>query len=252
MRFTRHIPLNGSYNIRDLGGYPTATGPTAWRRILRADSLHRLDDQAMLALHEMGCDTVIDLRRTEETTAQPNPFATAMPQVQYHNISLFEGLDPLTTVDTDSADLLLDIYRLALTERGAEFATILRIIAQAEGAVLFHCTAGKDRTGMIAALLLLLAGATRDTVIADYALTGDYAPAMFTALHAEVLAAGGAFDLSSPLLLCNPATMEALLHDLHDQHGGAEAYLLRHGLTETELAALRARLSDIAEQKGAA
>ena len=206
MRFTRHIPLNGSYNIRDLGGYPTATGPTAWRRILRADSLHRLDDQAMQALHEMGCD----------------------------------------------ADLLLDIYRLALTERGAEFATILRIIAQAEGAVLFHCTAGKDRTGMIAALLLLLAGATRDTVIADYALTGDYAPAMFAALHAEVQAAGETFDLSSPLLLCNPATMEALLHDLHDRHGGAEAYLLRHGLTETELAALRARLSDIAEQKGAA
>ena len=99
MRFTRHIPLNGSYNIRDLGGYPTATGPTAWRRILRADSLHRLDDQAMQALHEMGCDTVIDLRRAEETTAQPNPFATAMPQVQYHNISLFEGLDPLITVD---------------------------------------------------------------------------------------------------------------------------------------------------------
>ncbi|MFV0473352.1 MAG: tyrosine-protein phosphatase [Pikeienuella sp.] len=242
MTHSRHIPLRGSYNIRDLGGYAGRGGPIAWRRFLRADSLHRLDEEATGALSALGVATVIDLRHEGELEAMPNPFAAGAAGVAYHNVSLFEGLDPALPHIAAAEDLLLALYREALDNRGAAVVAVMRIMAEAPGAVLFHCTAGKDRTGVIAALILLLAGAGREEVIADYALTGDYSGQMFDALHAELLAAGGEFDRGSRLLLSEAATMGGFLDHLDAAHGGAEAYLRRHGLGDQEIDALRARL----------
>lgn len=99
MTHSRHIPLSGSFNLRDLGGYAGRRGATAWRRVLRSDSLHRLTPDEMAQLRDFGVATVIDLRHEEELAAMPNPFALAFPGVAYHNISLFKGLDPSAAHD---------------------------------------------------------------------------------------------------------------------------------------------------------
>lgn len=240
MPYSRHIPLPGSHNLRDLGGYAGRHGPTAWRRLLRADSLHRLTPEAMAELRDAGVATVIDLRHEGERETMPNPFAADYPGVSYRNVSLFEGLDPAAAHEAD--DVLLDLYIQALEESGPAFAEIFRIVAAAPKAALFHCTVGKDRTGVVAAMLLLLAGVPREEIVADYVLTGERAPAMFADLHREILARGGAFDLSSPLLRSEAATMEAFLDRLETAHGGVEVYLGRVGVSDAEIDRLRRRL----------
>lgn len=247
MTYSRHIPLQGSFNLRDLGGYSTAKGQTAWRRYWRADSLHRLRPDALATLIELGCRTVIDLRYDTEIATRPNPLATGQRSVSYHNVSLFEGLDPTLPGMADTKDVLLVLYCLALDTHGRQFVRVLRLMADAPGGVLFHCTAGKDRTGMIAAFLLLLAGVSRREIVADYALTGEYAPAMFAALRAEQVADDSLKSIiapSSPLLLSEAGTMAAFLEHLDQVHGGAETYLLAQGLRAEEIARLRARLMD--------
>jgi len=239
----RHIPLPGSHNIRDLGGWPTPHGETAFRRALRADSLHRLDEEGLEALRDLGLTLVVDLRRAEELALAPNPFARGVPGVRYVHVSLFEDLDPSGEALVAAAaepDLLLALYRLALARRGAAFVEVLSLIARAgPGAVLFHCAAGKDRTGMIAAFLLLLAGAEPETASADYAATADRLPDLLAALRRDAEAHGQA--LNPALLAADAETMRALLRHLEDGHGGAEAYLRRHGMSGADLAALRAR-----------
>ena len=94
-QLNRHLPVKGTYNVRDLGGYAAGTGETRWRRILRADGLHRLDDAGMEALVAEGVTTVIDLRHADELATHPNPFS-ANPAVHYHNVSLFDRLAPVS------------------------------------------------------------------------------------------------------------------------------------------------------------
>ena len=89
----RHLPIKGTFNVRDLGGYATAAGETRWRRVLRADGLHRVDSDGMSTLVAAGVSTVIDLRHPGELATQPNPF-NGQPQVRYHNVSLFDSLAP--------------------------------------------------------------------------------------------------------------------------------------------------------------
>lgn len=250
MTLSRHIPLPGIYNLRDLGGYPTANGATIWRRALRADSLHRLDQTAMAQLRTIGCKTVIDLRNTDELRDQANPFAKGLADVEYHNISLFAALDPTRPGLQEAENLLLALYCQALDECAENFVQVMRLLARAEGTVLFHCTAGKDRTGMISAFLLLLAGTPHSDIVADYALTSQYSPQMFAALRAEMEAAGKTFNHASPLLLSDAETMEAFLEHLHTTHNGVEAYLLKHGLTQSEIENLRSRMLQVNAVEG--
>lgn len=237
----RLIPIAGSHNIRDLGGWPTPHGETAYGRALRADSLHRLDAAGMAALRERGLALVVDLRRAEELAEAPNPFARGVEGVDYRHISLFEDLDPTRMPEIDEEEPLLGLYFLALDQRGPVFVEILSLIARAEGgAALFHCAAGKDRTGMVAAFLLLLAGAEAEVVVSDYAATRPRLPSLLAALEADARARGR--ELNAAYLDADPEMMRALLIHLEDRHGGAEAYLRRHGMAEADLEALRARL----------
>ncbi|MDF2235093.1 tyrosine-protein phosphatase [Albimonas sp. CAU 1670] len=241
----RHIAIPGSHNIRDMGGWPTARGRTAFRRALRADSLHRLDDEGIAALRDLGLTLVIDLRRAEELELAPNPFARGVPGVTYVHLSLFEDLDPTALPEVETETPLLALYLLALEQRGPAFVEVMRLIARMEdGAALFHCAAGKDRTGMIAAFLLLLAGAEPETVAEDYAATGARLPSLLAALEADARAHGR--ELNPDLLSADADTMHAMLRALETRHGGAETYLRRHGLSDADLTALRARLRDAA------
>jgi len=238
----RHLKLQGAYNIRDLGGYAvTGGGATQWGRLLRADGLHRLAPSEAKTLADHGLATVIDLRRASELHEQPNPFAR-FDGVAYHHVSLFDKLAPLELVG--SANLLYDLYCIALRERGAAFAEVLRLIADApDGIVLFHCTAGKDRTGLIAAMLLLIAGVDDETILADYAMTGPLIEPLLEDLIHHARSRGIDVEAFRPLLACEPATMAATLVELEGAHGGVQPYLASIGINADTVQRLRDRLT---------
>lgn len=235
----RHLPIKGTYNVRDLGGYVAAVGETRFRRVLRADGLHRLDAEGMAKLVSEGVTTVIDLRHPGELVTHPNPFGTS-GTVHYHNVSLFDRLEPKIE---PGGDLLLELYKMALAERQAAIADVLTTIATApEGAVLFHCTAGKDRTGIVAALLLAVAGVEAGLIVEDYAETGVRIAPMLEEIIADAAARGADTEAFRPLLASDPATMAATIAHIEAEHGSVRQYLLAIGLDETTIDALKTRL----------
>jgi protein-tyrosine phosphatase len=218
---TRLIAVPGACNIRDLGGYATPSGLTQWRRILRADGLHRVPATELGMLRDLGVRTVIDLRWDHEVEAGPNPFCDDA-EVRYLNISLLNKL-ALATV------------RVANTGAGA--------IADAEpGIVLFHCTNGKDRTGIIAALLLAVAGVDEIDIAEDYALTKAQIAPLLGNIIANAQARGENIEQYAPLLECEAGTMRAFLGHLDTAHGGVPAYLAKIGIDAKTTSKLRARL----------
>jgi protein-tyrosine phosphatase len=239
-QFDRHLAITGTFNIRDLGGYASGAGQTHWRRLLRADGLHRLDAAGMATLADAGVRTIIDLRRDHELESHPNPFRDH-PDMTYHNVSLFEALDPAVMT---GGDVLLDLYLAALTTRHGPIAQVLTLIANApEGIVLFHCTAGKDRTGLIAALMLAVAGVETAVIVDDYALTGPMIAPLLETFVADAVSRGTDIEAFRPLLACDPQTMAATLAFLIDNHGSVEAYLASIGLDNDIIGRLMARLA---------
>lgn len=242
----RHLPLGGTWNVRDLGGYAVAGGGhTAWRRVLRADALHRLDDAGRGTLLDAGLRTVIDLRFDREVASAPSPF-TADDGVEVIRLPLFDRLavGPSGIPDApDGPDPLFGLYSVALAQCRPALQAALAAIADApDGMVLFHCTAGKDRTGLVAAMLLLSVGVDTATVEEDYALTTRYLAPMFETLLADARARGDDVERMSRYLGSDIETIRATLRHLAETHGGATAYLAGGVLDERHLHRLRQRL----------
>src|SRR5262245_8359723 len=175
----RRLSWDACYNIRDLGGYPTSDGgQTRWRSLVRADTLCHLTADGRAALLDYGVRTVVDLRRNDELRIDPNPFAAPLGRagiVTYLNLPLGTGAssDERTAVKAASETTLEALFCAVLDNYWRGIAAILTAIAGAlEGVVLFHCHAGKDRTGIVAGLLLALAGVPNPTIAEDYALSG--------------------------------------------------------------------------------
>jgi protein-tyrosine phosphatase len=244
---SRHLPINGAYNIRDLGGYAAASGRTRWRAVLRADALHRVDAAGVAALVAEGVRTVIDLRLAAELEAAPNPFRTH-ETVRYMNIPLFEKTTAPEVKGPDE-DVLLELYNLALAQRQDAIRTVLEAIAAAEdGVVMFHCTAGKDRTGIIAALLLGIGGVDSETISEDYSLTYERIAPMLAELLNDARARGADVTKVEPMLQSRIETMRNFLAHIEDVYGGIDAYLEAIGITTEIKTRLRARLvEEIAE-----
>ena len=154
---SRHIPLSGTYNIRDLGGYETYKGARVpWQTFFRGDSPHLLSVEGMNYLYHQGLRLVVDLRTKNEIKEAPNPFEN-FPGVEYVNLPIFDDLAPVIMLQKQVSDEnpLLHFYLEAIHGQGNAIKEVLRRISTIQdGAVLFNCTAGKDRTGIIAALLL--------------------------------------------------------------------------------------------------
>lgn len=241
----RHLPLRGTYNVRDLGGYETLQGHTIpWGRFLRADSLHRLEEGEAERLHEFGLRKVIDLRTPDEIAQAPNPFET-FAQVQFANQPMFDDLSPeaLSRTRGEGEDPLLAFYMAAINTRGAAIRAIMSEIAEVEqGAVLFNCTAGKDRTGIIAALLLGLADVPHEQIVADYTLTSDLIPDLVAEFLALSRARGGDTENYARLLQSPDQTMINTLRQIGKNYGAVSQYLNMVGLPADEINALRARL----------
>lgn len=246
-KLMRRLPLEGAINVRDLGGYAindaiTEQGETKtkWKSLLRADSLHQLTPQDQAYLLDYGLRTIIDLRGEQEIGQAPNVFAEA-EQVRYVNIPMFAGE---AVQNLPEQFTLLDTYKLMVDKLQPTIKTILTTIAEAdEGVVMFHCSAGKDRTGITAALLLGLAGVAEADIVADYALTDQYSEPIKDRLRAFMRQRGGMTEAMIEDMLGSPASnMEQLLAHLKATYTDSESYLQHIGLSAAQIAALRSRL----------
>ena len=241
----RHLPLEGTYNVRDCGGYRTRVGRTVkWGVFFRADGLHRLTPQGQATLLGRGVRTIIDLRRSDEIQVAPNVFAGSKA-VQYHHISLVVDETSKAGPQSDPEPLVVT-YRKILDDRQAQVCRTLATFADADGLPgLVHCTAGKDRTGVITALLLGLVGVPHETIVADYALTSTYLGEGFMAYIKErALQRGYTWEQYAPLTTCPPENMAQTLQHIDAAYGGVEPYLRYVGLGEAQLDRLRDRLLD--------
>ncbi|QWW72014.1 tyrosine-protein phosphatase [Rhizobium sp. WYJ-E13] len=242
--YERLIALTGARNVRDLGGYPAGNGGlTRWRSVLRGDTLHALSAADIEALIAYGVKTVIDLRNPQEIAQEANPF-TDDARVRYDNVPLLSALAPVEMMAAQSSDFdMSDRYCQALDNCQPAIAKVLTMIAHAsDGIVLFHCTAGKDRTGIIAALLLAHAGVDEAVIIEDYALTGSISVPLLADLHVRAVARGVPSSLADVVLASAPHSMARTLGHLARRYGGVGAYLAQIGLDQSEITGLKRRL----------
>jgi protein-tyrosine phosphatase len=234
--------LEGAHNIRDLGGLETRhKSRTISGRFLRADSLHDLSVGAQMMLLESGLKTVIDLRSPKELERQPNPFADH-EEIKYVNVSLFGSL--FESKDANAMMPSLEgIYVSALEMCQPAIRTVLETMAESESVLLFHCTAGKDRTGIIAALLLANAEVPDETIAEDYALTEQLARQMLERLLDEGVEDGMERESFAKLLTAQVSTMHATLGYLEGRFGGVQNYLKTGlGLDSKTVETLRTKL----------
>jgi len=245
MQTTTGPALSGIHNIRDLGGHPLPGGGRTRSGVyLRGDALRGLDTEGLQALLDGGLVTILDLRSDMEVTEGANPLAWHKA-VTYRHLPIYNGLatiDAMTKSNPGGFDMGLR-YRAALGDCREAFAEALTHLAGAGEAALFHCTAGKDRTGLIAALLLLNAGVSKDDVVADYAATETHGAGLLETLRQRALARGGDMAQAERVLAAKPETMRATLDWLDETHGGATEYMRGIGLPEAVVERLRVRLA---------
>jgi len=241
---TRTLTWPACYNVRDLGGLPTRDGyTTAWRAIVRSDILARLTRGGQTALLDYGIRTIIDLREPDQVNAEPSIFMAqgdnpALPL--YRNLPM-ETREPAVSALIGAAKDRATVYQIVLEHYPGLIAEIIRAIATArEGGILIHCHAGKDRTGMVVALLLGLVGVPHDVIAADYAES----QVCLWPLWEEIVAKVGSEDKADFWLkpTATAAIMDSLLVHLDHRYGGVAAYLRAIGLTEAELCQVRGRL----------
>ena len=253
----RDLDWPGALNARDLGGLPTKDGGVTRRGVLvRTDLLNRYTPEGLAALRAYGVRTVIDLRTPRELERRPSPIASGADGLRYLHLSL-EGEDPEVMARMRAATTREEDYILILDHFGPQVATVMRAIAahsgahsgghgdahgdgQRDGALAFHCHAGKDRTGIVAGMLLELAGVPDELIAADYAHSETTAYAAYDVLVAE----NGGRPLAPRELETPAASMQAMLDHLRATYGGVAAYLRWAGLTAAEIASLRALLRE--------
>lgn len=231
------LPFAKLLNARDLGGYETSDGQqTRWKTFVRTDDPSQLTPAGIQAIRDYGVRTIIDLRWAKEIEKYPNPFQRAEHGLHYHHVSLLgpteeDWMTHRRVGKENWNSLVLEVSQ-------PEVCSVLSIIADApEGGILFHCMAGKDRTGIIAALLLALAEVPADTIAYDYGLST-------TNLHDSYILNKTGAELEEALqsLYCPPEQIHNMLSYMETTHGGLHGYFKEIGLTDAQVASIRAKV----------
>ncbi len=247
----RRLGFEGVQNFRDLGGYRVAGGGhTRWGRLFRADSLHKLTAADQRAFDQLGLRVVVDLRGDRERATHPNPIAFAVqvpitgrpPATDDRTPDASDRERAELAASADGERVLRDLYVGMLEHSPALFHRIFSSFAGRHGLpAVFHCHAGKDRTGVVAALTLLALGVSEADVLEDYVLTRRYwGPENQKDSFANMLDLGMSPEAAAGVLGAPRWAMEDMLTELDARYGGAETYLTGSvGLYAAELDALR-------------
>ena len=238
----RHLTWDNCYNTRDLGGLPTWTGKkTRWQSVIRSDILNRLTETGRQALFAYGVRTVIDLRARQEAASEPSITITNPDcHLDYLNLPL-EKYYPHVSALISQAKNRDEVYCIILDHYPDSVAAVMRAVVNAQlGGIVVHCHAGKDRTGIISALLLRLMGVPAEIIAADYAES----QVRLWPLYEKIMAETGEKD-PADFWLKPTATadmMHRMLAHIDARYGGIEPYLQAAGLTTEEMDKLKGRL----------
>ena len=233
--------FDGLLNARELGGMPLKDGRVFRTGLaIRSDSPSDLTYEQAKKIRDHGVTQVLDLRSEAEVRYYCNVFKD-FEGVKFQNIALFLGNpeakdDP--TMQYLKTHKLGDFYLLILKELGSRVCDVLRLIAYNDGITLYHCAHGKDRTGVITAIIYLLAGASEENIIKNYACSYTYMKPIIDPLIEDRKKNGGMIHI----LKSDAENMEIFLKFIHDEYQGDIANLLReYGMTDDEIAKLKSR-----------
>lgn len=238
----QRLPLEGVFNLRDLGGYRAAGGRTiATGRVFRADALGQATERDVAAIGRLGLRLVCDLRGDEEVARQPDHLPTG---VAYERSPML--INPNVLADYSAPDFDWDAYRIErmymdmLDRCGETFRHIVARLAQVDSCpFVFHCSGGKDRTGMVAALLLRVLGVPDATIVADYALSERYIRPKVAEFRARLQREGRDPRGAERLFHSPPEAMVQALAYLDERYGTTERYLAAIGVPCPQLGAFR-------------
>ena len=240
----RLVPLDGPANFRDLGGYETDHGRRVRSgRVFRSDSLSFMTEEDVRHVTEvLRLRTVIDLRAGTEVEQFSHGPLESLPVEVWHMPIIDETRRDASAWSGGEIVALDDLYLMMLERFGHRFVAVLEIIAAGDTQpVVFHCAAGKDRTGLVAMLVLGLLGVDAEIIAADYALTDVRMPVLLER-HQARAAEGAAAEVAQQKWAVDAAAMRAVVDRLVAEHGSIEGYALTHGLTADALDCLRASL----------
>lgn len=235
----RVLPLEGGVNFRDLGGYQTEDGRiTRWDMVYRSGSPAALTEADMAELSRRGIRTVCDFRANEERESEPNPYVAANSNVEYwtrdYAMNTGDLMSVLAGPDASaekSRNTMIGFYRSIAQDNAESYTRMFRYLAEGRTPLAFNCSAGKDRAGTGAALLLTLLGVPRETVVADYALSDDIVD--YRAQMQETADENAAYaalaqlpwETVEPLVASDPAYIESAFAALEEEFGSIDAFI---------------------------
>ena len=235
MPLERILKINGGHNFRDMGGYRTTDGRTVrWATLYRSGVMSKIDPSEIATLKSLGIVSICDLRTTRERARHPTTWhegsSVEMLTRDYDmSAGVLKNLIAGEDVSTqDIADHMHVIYRDLLEEQAESYAALFRRLADGQVPLVFNCAAGKDRTGIAAALILSALGVSREDVMADYALTNEFIDGLVDMMRQDE-------DFSEwfsekpesayPLLRAEPPYLEGMFDELEERYGGLKPYL---------------------------
>ena len=241
---SRTLDFEGCVNFRDLGGYRTTDGRmVAWRTLFRADGLNKLSDADVAQLTDLGLATVIDLRTLDEAE-QRGSFPVDRVPVTYVGLPLTDVLPATEDLpDWGEAAYVAARYAAMVSEGGPMLTSAIGALATGDALpAVMHCSAGKDRTGVLSALLLAFLGVPDETIVADYALSAAAMGRLLERLKAEYPDATEEVERYAPAVLhVVPETMEQFLAELQATYGTYDDLAASLGVAEA-MAVLRSRV----------
>lgn len=245
----RHIALEGAPNFRDLGGYPTADGKhVRWHRIYRSGELSRLTAADYERLAQLKIGVVCDFRRDSERAAAPTtwrganaPTLLSLPGAQGERTATAGRGTASQASSSGLSTLLVTSYPTYPTALATSYRTTLQQLMTQDAAVLYHCTAGKDRTGTFSAILLTMLGVPRDVIVDDYLLSNQYV--VSEARVEAIVARGGTRESATATLGVDRAYLEMMFKAIDADYGSFDQYRRNAlGISDADLATLKSRL----------
>jgi len=266
--YSRHIDFESAPNFRDLGGYRTHDGRTvAWRRLFRSAALHKMNERDIARLEqEISPRAVIDLRRQQDPEKNPEIVLLKETGARYYSIPFSTWPWPGPSKTSESSSYVKDevqahqntanmgnIYLNRIREQpfGKRLVDALEIIAEGDNhPLVFHCSAGKDRTGVLAAMVLAAMGVVDEDVVEDYALSGPLMKEIRDRMNSDPETAQGVKDLPEFQWEASADSMVVFLSLLRREYGSADGYLKANGASSSLVDRLQVALLNQDKARG--
>jgi protein tyrosine/serine phosphatase len=237
----RTVPFTGVFNFRDLGGYASSDGRvTRWGRLYRSDALHDLSQSDLTLFRRLGIATIVDLRNTSEVERTGRGLLED-ESIRFINTPVLSsaGVPEPSTTSQVGDDYLSSRYLQYLDGGANALLSAIEEMTDVDNyPLVFNCFFGKDRTGVLSALVLSILGVSRRDIVNDYALTATRVPLILEKLRLDPVYLETLEQTDPRVLAAEASTISLFLHELDERHGGARDWAHKAGLPAYQLDAL--------------